>query len=255
MYRFTAQRMPLTCGAAARTSDARLCHVPHRALMSQVLTRVHVGVRCSSQDVFEGVEAGGGCPWPAACSHAPLHARGVRCSPCSAGGAVSHGALARVCRFQLLEKPQAKPAVSEGVVLPFGAKQQTTMLEPYGMLRHVTRHFFSDGAHMEMLRSARHAPGLYVSCACSVHRRRMRVHARGVSARAAEVCACDFHFFDRQATAFGVSTTPISASRTRETPAGNCSVYAHAEDGKVRRRRRSSGAERKAAAIPAPSRV
>jgi hypothetical protein len=37
--------------------------------------------------------------------------------------------------------------VSEGTVLPsaFGAKQLTTMLEPYGMLKRASRHFFSDG--------------------------------------------------------------------------------------------------------------
>lgn len=53
--------------------------------------------------------------------------------------------FSKAWKQELLEKPQAKPAVSEGVVLPFGSRQQTTMLEPYGMLRHVTRHFFSDG--------------------------------------------------------------------------------------------------------------
>jgi hypothetical protein len=55
---------------------------------------------------------------------------------------------------QLLEKPKLKAAVSTpSVVLP---KQQTTKLigelggnfgtQSYGMLRHATRHFFSDGA-------------------------------------------------------------------------------------------------------------
>ena len=47
----------------------------------------------------------------------------------------------------MLEQPRAQPAVSEGTVLPsaFGVKQQTTMLEPYGMLKRASRHFFSDG--------------------------------------------------------------------------------------------------------------
>ena len=55
--------------------------------------------------------------------------------------------------MQLLEKPKLKAAVSTpSVVLP---KQQTTKLigelggnfgtQSYGMLRHATRHFFSDG--------------------------------------------------------------------------------------------------------------
>ena len=53
---------------------------------------------------------------------------------------------------QLLEKPKLQPAVSDDLVLPAGAKQQTTMLIPYGMLPRASRHFFSDG--------------MFLSCKC-----------------------------------------------------------------------------------------